>query len=367
MSSAFPALELIQQHFPLEGRLLSIESFGQGNIHDSFHLTCNAPSGVSYLLQRLNQHVFPCVPRLMENVSAVIGHLRAQWAVHSRLERRRHCLELIVTHDGGSYLTDANGDVYRLFVFINNSHSYLRVQSEEQAFRAASAFGEFQSRLSGLAPSAIGAAIPEFHNTRKRLQNLKKDVQENRKDRARFARPEIQFAFTREDLASRLLCLLETGVVPQRLAHNDAKLDNVLFCRTTGEVLCVCDLDTVMPGLSLYDFGDLVRSCASAEGEDYEAEVSPPLFEALVAGYLEATKGFLTSTEVDHLTTAGQLICFETGIRFLSDYLCGDLYFKIEYPEHNLHRARSQFALVLSLEQRFRELNGIVRKLSGQG
>ena len=364
MSGSVPTLAFIQQAFPLAGSPLSIESFGRGNIHDSYRLRLDASCDVSYLLQRLNQQVFPCVPVLMNNIVRITDYLRSRWVAHSPLDPRRHCLELVTTRNGDSYATDAKGEVYRMFVFVDNSCSYHSVQHPEQAYNAASAFGRFQANLLGLDSNAIGLSIPQFHDTRKRLENLNKAVRENIKDRVKCAKTDIQFVFDRESLASRLLSLLESERVPQRLAHNDAKLDNVLFCRTTGEVLCVCDLDTVMPGLSLYDFGDLVRSCANPSGEDIESEISLPLFEALVVGYLESTQCFLTMIEVEHLTIAGQLICFETGMRFLSDYLGGDTYFKIEYPEHNLHRARSQFALVRSIERRSSELNRIVRRLS---
>ena len=363
MISSFPAVDFIQQTFAINGKLLSVEPFGQGNVHDSFRLTCDPTVDVSYLLQRLNQQIFPGTDQLMENIDRLTRHLRDGLRGRGITDASRRYLELISTRDGRTHARNEFGDVYRVFRFIENSISYRTVEGPEQAFLAARAIGDFQSVLSTLKPNDIAVSIPDFHNTRKRLVDLRIRAIEDSAGRTGVAKAEIEFAFAREALAGRLLILTETGVVPDRLAHNDAKLDNVLFCRATGEVLCVCDLDTVMPGLSLYDFGDLVRSCASHGTEDQGAEISLSLFEALAEGYLDGTRGLLTEVEVEHLALAGQLISFETGVRFLTDYLSGDTYFKIDYPEHNLNRCRTQFALVSSIERRFKEMSRIVEKV----
>lgn len=362
MTSASPPLDFIADVFALAGELVAIEPIGRGNIHDSFRVTCSAPVSAAYLLQRLNQQVFPDIDGLMDNISRLTVHLRQELALRQEFAPDRRCMELVPTRDGADYAVSEVGEVFRVFRFIDDSVSYQSVENPEQANLAARAYGDFQSHLSTLAAETFTPSIPDFHNTRKRFSDFAVGVTEDLAGRVYQSKAEIEFAWARESLAGRLLSLVETGVVPERLAHNDAKLDNVLFDRFTGEVLCVCDLDTVMPGLSLYDFGDLVRSCASRGNEDQEAEIDATLFEALVEGYLDTTRGFLTEVEVEHLVIAGQLISFETGMRFLTDYLSGDIYFRTDYPEHNLKRCRSQFRLVSSLERYSKELNRIVEK-----
>ena len=361
-------VDFIAETFALDGELLAAEPFGRGNIHESFRLTCSRPKPGGYLLQRLNQQVFPDVERLMSNVRRLTEHLREDLITRTRVDPERHCLELIPTRDGAPYRVDERGEVFRVFRFIADSVSYQTIRGLEQAYLAANAFGCFHSSLSKLNPATFLPSLPDLHNTPKRFFDLRVTVTKDPVGRVVDSMPEIKFGLSRESLAGRLLSLMNTGVLPVRLVHNDAKLDNVLFDRGSGEVLCVCDLDTVMPGTSLYDFGDLVRSCAAEGGEDEldkaALEIRMDCFEALAEGYLDATRALLTDIEIRNLALAGQLITLETGIRFLTDYLQGDTYFKTNYREHNLVRCRAQFALVTSIERQLGAMKRIVSKLS---
>jgi Ser/Thr protein kinase RdoA (MazF antagonist) len=260
---------------------------------------------------------------------------------------------------------DAGGETWRAYRFIENARTYDAVTSAEQAFQAARAFGRFQQQLASLPPPRLHETIPDFHHTPKRFAALEQAIAADAKGRAALARAEIEFARSRQSIAG---VLLGAGL-PERITHNDTKFNNVLLDDTTGEAVCIIDLDTVMPGLALYDFGDMVRTTTSPAAED-EQDLSKvtlkfPLFEALVRGYLESAGGFLTPAEKQHLAFSGKLITFETGIRFLADYLAGDTYFKVHREGHNLDRCRTQFKLVESIERQEEQMNRTVESITG--
>ena len=272
-------------------------------------------------------------------------------------------LTLVPTHDGNSFHCDGDGNFWRGYVFIENARTYDAVQSPKQAFEAASAFGRFQKLLSDLPAPRLHETIPDFHNTPKRFAALERAIQNDVPNRAKLAKAEIEFAIKHKDICGALL----DAHLPERVTHNDTKFNNVMLDDATGEGICVIDLDTVMPGLALYDFGDMVRTTTSPTVEDErdlsEVTMQFPMFETLVQGYLASTSAFLTRAEKQFLAFSGKLITFEVGVRFLTDFLAGDTYFKVHREHHNLDRCRAQFKLVESIEQQQERMEKLVESI----
>ncbi len=275
----------------------------------------------------------------------------------------RRVLTLVPARDGRPYYCDEHGNHWRAYVFIEQARSYDAVETPKQAFEAARAFGRFQELLSDLPSPRLHDTIPDFHHTPKRFAALEKAIAADAANRAKLAAPEIEFAQRRKAMTGILLA----ANLPERVTHNDTKLNNVLIDDATGEGVCVIDLDTVMPGVALYDFGDMVRTTTSPAKEDdldlSKVRMQFRMFEALVRGYLESAGGLLTRDEKRHLAFAGKLITFEIGIRFLADYLAGDLYFRVHRKNHNLDRCRTQFKLVESIEQQEAEMSRLVENI----
>ena len=348
--------------FEIRGEFVSAAPYGSGHINDTYCAVFQNGGGPSrYLLQRINHHIFRNPVTLMENIERVTGHLARQ--VAGLPDRGRRVLTLIPTRVNGVLHVDGDGNYWRAYRFIGEARSYDAVQSADQAFQAARAFGEFQRMLADLPAPRLHDTIPNFHHTPKRFAALEQAIGTDVAGRAALARPEIDFAMKRKPLAS---LLLDAGL-PERVTHNDTKINNVLLDDATGEGTCVIDLDTVMPGLAAYDFGDMVRTATSPTAED-ERDLSRvrmefPLFEALARGYLSTAGSFLTSAEKELLAFAGKLITFEIGIRFLTDHLSGDTYFKVHREGHNLDRCRTQFKLVESIESQERQMEELVRSI----
>jgi aminoglycoside phosphotransferase (APT) family kinase protein len=274
---------------------------------------------------------------------------------------------VIPTRDGQSFCRDGDGEYWRTFVFVEKVQTYEAVQSPRQAYEAGRAFGNFQSLLVDLPGGRLVETIPDFHNTRKRFAALKKAVAEDHCNRARMAVPEIEFAIKQEPWVDVLLKAQTRGEIPERITHNDTKFNNVMLDVETGQEMCVVDLDTVMPGLVLYDFGDMVRTTTSPTLEDEQdlskVHVHMPMFEALTRGYLSAAGEFLTKAERSYLSFAGKLITFTIGIRFLTDFLLGDIYFRVHRPGHNLDRCRTQFKLVESIARQQKAMQRLADRL----
>ncbi|MCX6953446.1 MAG: aminoglycoside phosphotransferase family protein [Verrucomicrobia bacterium] len=268
------------------------------------------------------------------------------------------------TIDARDVFHDPAGNWWRAYDFIEGAHTVERVTNEAQAREAARAFGEYQALLADLPGKRLHETIPNFHHTRSRFETLRLAVREDAHGRAAGVQPEIAFAFAREADTDVFLGMLIRGEISERVTHNDTKINNVMLDDVTGRAAAVIDLDTVMPGLSLYDFGDMVRTAASSTAEDdpepANMHVVLPYFRALVEGYLESAGAVLNAAERAQLGFAGKLLAFETGIRFLTDHLQGDVYFRIKRPGHNLDRARTQFALVKSIEDQADEMQRIV-------
>jgi hypothetical protein len=358
-----PDAQAAATQFKFRGEVLGIAAHGGGHINDTFLITCEAPNAPArYILQHINRHVFHDPIAVMQNIERVTAHLAAQEAGQS--DGARRALRLVPARDGRNWFVDAQGETWRAYRFIEDARTYDTATSADQAFQAARAFGHFQQQLASLPPPRLNETIPDFHHTPKRFAALEQAIAADAVGRAALAKPEIDFARSRQSITSVLL----DANLPERITHNDTKFNNVLLDDKTGEAVCVIDLDTVMPGLALYDFGDMVRTTTSPAKED-EKDLSLvtmqfPMFEALVRGYLESAGAFLTSPEKNFLSFSGKLITFEIGIRFLTDYLAGDTYFKVHREGHNLDRCRTQFKLVESIEAQTEEMNRLVESLA---
>lgn len=355
-----PNLEAIAQSFQIEGEFAQAVPYGSGHIHDTY-CAAFARSGatVRCILQRINTGIFRNPAAVMENIERVTAHIAAKLADEPAHDRR--VLGLIPARDGHTLHVDAEGSFWRAYRFIEDAHTCDEIGSEKEAFAAAQAFGQFQRMLIDLPAPRLHDTIPDFHHTPKRFAALEAAVARDACDRVRSAEREIAFALEREPMTR---VLLDAGL-PERVTHNDTKINNVLLDNATRQAICVIDLDTVMPGLAPYDFGDMVRTmtCSAQEDETDLAKVRMhfPLFEAVTRGYLSTAGAFLTPAEKEHLAFAGKLITFEQGVRFLSDYLSGDTYYKVQRASQNLDRCRTQFKLVASIEEQEAEMERLVR------
>jgi len=346
-------IEVVSQ-FQVEGRLTSLTPFGTGHIHDTFCATFDR-GGVParHILQRINGKVFRHPPTVMDNIVRVTRHLQSK--LGDAPDRQRRAMTVIPTRSGDFCYRDDAGDYWRCYVFIERASTYDVIASPRQAFEAARAFGRFQEALRDLPLPPLHETIPGFHDTPTRFAALVQAIEKDVANRARDTTAEIAFALAREPMIGVLLDLQKAGRMPARTTHNDTKLNNVLLDDTTGEGICVIDLDTVMPGLALNDFGDMVRSAANSGAED-EKDLSKvalrmDIFEALARGYLETAGPFLAPDERSHMAFSAKLISFENGLRFLTDFLNGDVYYKTRRTEHNLDRCRTQFKLVRDIER----------------
>jgi aminoglycoside phosphotransferase (APT) family kinase protein len=351
-----PTIAAVARSFAVDGELTACEPFAGGHINDSYRLTWRTERGSArYLLQRVNPAVFRDPVSLMENISRVTMHMRARLEARNEPDIDRRGLRFVLTRDGVFLYRDRSGACWRLCRFIEHARVYATVRSPKHAEQAGRAFGEFQHLLADLPSPRLHETIPDFHTTPLRFSALDHAIAADACGRVALAQTEIDSVLARRSLATVLLDLQQAGAIPERIVHNDAKLSNVLLDAATGQALCVVDLDTIMPGLSLYDFGDMVRTMTSPTAEDERdlslVEVQPPLFAALAGGYLATAGPFLNPVERAHLVTAGQLITLEQAVRFLTDYLSGDTYYKTQRPGQNLDRCRTQLKLVDSLER----------------
>ena len=353
-------IEKIATSFRIQGAPVSCQEFGSGHINYTIKVITDA--GCEYVLQRINKYVFKDPVRLMENVGSVTDFLR------SRVEDPRMALHFISTHDGKFYFMDEEEEYWRMYDFIGG-FCLDAPESEEDFYQSALAFGRFQHMLSEFPAHTLFETIPEFHNTVDRYRQLRESIAADAKGRLESVKEDIAFMLEREELACKLQRLRESGELPLRVTHNDTKLNNVLLDKKTRKSLCVLDLDTVMPGLSLYDFGDSIRFGAATAAEDEpdlsKMEMDLHLFEVYTKGFLEAATA-LTDREVELLPLGAFVITLELATRFMKDYLDGDVYFKTAYPEHNLVRARAQMKLAADMQSKFDEMNRIVVKVAAE-
>jgi hypothetical protein len=361
-----PGLPAIGRRFAIEGEFESGGPYGMGHINDTYAVVYRRDTGrTRFIFQRINHRVFRDPEGLMANIVAVTGHLGRKIR-EAGGDPLRETLTVIPALDGKSFVQTETGDFWRAYIFIEGARTYESVERLEHVRSAGRAFGTFQLLLSDFPGGALSETIPDFHHTRKRFEAFLQAVAQDTENRARTARPEIEFVLRRGDLTSVLIDRLASGRLQQRITHNDTKFNNVMIDDLTGEGVCVIDLDTVMPGLSLYDYGDSIRSLTNTGAED-ETDLSKvsfnlEVFDLYTRGYMQATRGFLQPEEVDLLPFGAQLMTLECGMRFLADYLQGDTYYKTRRPDHNLDRCRTQFKLVKGMEAAADQMAAIVQR-----
>ena len=350
----------IAEKFETTGDVVECIPHGNGNVNDTFLIFCESQEGTHrYTLQRINHEVFKDPESLMENFSRVTSHLLLK---NMELNQGYESLILIPTLDDKSFIRDELGNYWRMTEFIAGGRSFDVPENEIQAYEAAKAFGSFQTLLDDLPGPPLVETIPDFHNTLKRLEHFESAVRDDSCGRVQEVEDLVEFVCDRKNLARSI----PTEEMPSRVVHNDTKLNNVLLHKETSKGMCVVDLDTVMPGCVLYDFGDLVRTAACSSDED-EINLEkvcflPDTYESILKGYLETAGNMLEEKELDLLPVAPLVITYELGIRFLGDYINGDKYFKIKRPSHNLDRARTQFALLCSMEDNFENMTEINKR-----
>lgn len=345
-------LEAAVRLFDIPGQFRGAEELRRGHIHTTYVSTWAGDSGdTRYLHQRMNAEVFRDIPALMHNVGLVTRHLAAS-ADPGSME----ALQLVQAAGSGADFAQTSDAPWRTYRFVEGAVSYDHPKDAEMAYTAAAAFGDFQVRLAGLDAGELKTTIPDFFDSEVRLRQLDVAAAADAEGRRASVADELQFVADRRGACSVMQEALRSGIMPARVVHGDTKLNNVLFDRETGKPRCVVDLDTCMPGYSLYDFGDLVRFTAATCDEDEQdlerASIDLDTYAALESGYLEHAAGFLTPFEREHMAFSARLVTMTIGMRFLADHLAGDHYFKISRPGQNLDRARVQFALVGDMERR---------------
>lgn len=358
-------LREISRQFQIYGEILHAETLKIGHINETYSATYDQGGmRVRYIHQKINKGVFKNPIAVMKNVTRVTSHIRHKLEEANARDITRRSIIVIPTRDGQSFHRGRDGEFWRTFVFVEGVQTFEAVLSPQQAFEAGRAFGEFQSLLVDLPGGRLHETIPGFHNTRRRFAALQHAIHRDRFNRARDARPEIEFALERASITGVILDAMARGKIPERITHNDTKFNNVMLDTLTGEARCVVDLDTVMPGCALYDFGDMVRTTTSPTLEDEldltKVKMHMPTFKQLAKGYLSAAGSFLKPAEKSLMAFSGKLITFEIGIRFLTDFLSGDTYFRVHRPDHNLDRCRTQFKLVQSIEQQEKAMQRFV-------
>ena len=361
-----PILAEVLGNYAFPATLLGAVRYGQGHINDTFCVLCQPQEGdcIRFILQGLSSAAFPHPEELMENFIGITSYLRDK-VTASGGDPMRETLSLVKTKEGKDFYTDSNGKVWRLTPFIENTDCFQSATPE--LFEAsARAFGRFQYMLQGYPAETLHETIVNFHNTEDRFAKFEAALAADKHDRAKDIPAEIQFVLARKADCSVALQALRDGKLPLRVTHNDTKLNNILIDRDTHEGICVIDLDTTMPGLSINDFGDSIRFGANHSKED-EKDLSKvnfdiELYEVYTRGFIQGAQGGLTEAELEYLPWGARLMTLECGIRFLTDYLDGDHYFRIHYPEQNLDRCRTQFKLVKDMEEQFEEMAAVVAK-----
>ncbi len=348
-------LESIISQFTVPGTLIRAERFGSGLINTTY--LCRMLEGrttLKYILQRMNTAVFKHPEQVMENVEVVTSHIADRLSAKGIHDPSSVTPVLVPTKKGTSYLIDNFGEYWRMFHFIEVGEVFDRTKSADHAYEIGRALGSFQAILSDLLPAKLHDTLPGFHITSKYLSDYDEALASDVKKRAHQVTIEQEFVYARRSLATVLTDLIAAKVLPLRVVHNDPKVNNVMIHAATGKALCMLDLDTVKSGIVHFDFGDCVRSTANPLGEDapdFESvRFDLSLYDSVRRGYIREAGAFLTEKELELLPKSVEVITFELGIRFLADYLRGDTYFKIDYPSHNLHRARVQFKLLQSIE-----------------
>jgi len=358
----------IAERFLFDGRFHTAERYGNGHINETYLVRTIVEDGSTrrYILQKINHHVFRHPVRLMQNMVAVSDHIRTRVAA-TGADASRSSVTVVPTVEGASFTQHEDGTFWRAQVFIEGTLCIDQVEDVRHLYEAGKAFGNFQRLLEDFPAECLHETIPDFHNTPVRLRVFERAVAEDAVGRVASIAEDVRFLRERSGDASRLVDLMGQGRLPLRVTHNDTKLNNVLFDSASGEAICVVDLDTVMPGLSLYDFGDAIRFAANTAVEDEpdldRVGLDFPMFEHFTRGYLETAGPVLTEEEIRQLCFSARLITYELALRFLSDHIAGDPYFRIHRPNHNLDRARCQMRLLLEMERHEAEMEASVRRI----
>ncbi len=352
--------------FKTEGTFSKGEPSGSGHIHDTFHIETVEKDKDDYILQKLNNRIFRNIPELQHNIERVTVHLRKKISAIPGSDIKRECLRLIPAIDGRSWIVDKTGNYWRMYLFISNHHSYNIVDTPDKAFEGGKAIGRFQAMLSDLPGEPLYETIPFFHDVEKRLETFYSVVKADPAGRVKNVGNEIAAVLKRADAMKIILKLGKEGKIPVRITHNDTKFNNILFDEN-DKALCIIDLDTVMPGYVHYDFGDAIRTAANNATEDEtdltKVKMDIRLFEAYALGYLTETRSTLNSVEKEYLAFAPRLITYTQALRFLTDYIDGDNYYKIHHEHHNLERTSVQLTLLNSMEEQYGQMQQIIRNM----
>ena len=353
--------------FCIYGDFVDVKPYGTGHINDTFLATYNqGGTVVRYTLQHLNTAIFKDPVGLMDNVRRVTEHSRRRLIETNDPEPSRKALSLIPACKGGVLHFDEEGNAWRCYSFIEGAFTVDIVDSEKSAFEAARSFSRFQALLADMEGERLNETIPDFHNTPKRYRDFHAALDADKMGRAKEVQAEIDFALSQEADAGRIVNLMKSGEMPERATHNDTKINNVLLDEKTGEGICVIDLDTVMPNYIFSDFGDFLRSAANTGREDDKeldnVNFNMEIFEAFTKGYLKSARCFLTPLEIENLPYAAALFPYMQTVRFLADYINGDTYYKIQYPEHNLVRSKAQFKLLQSVEAHKEQMQEFIKQ-----
>lgn len=356
----------ILPEFDVCGKAVDISPFGNGHINDTFIVTLECGQNRKpYVLQRINKGVFKNPSAVMDNILNVTEHIRKKLEMVGG-DTERSVMTFIKTKGGKGFLESRDGENFRMYKYIDSSISLDLPETKDDFYESAVAFGSFQRMLSDFPADTLNETIADFHNTPDRFRKFLKAVEENKSGRRDIAEKEIKFVLEREAFTHILTDALSKGEIPLRVTHNDTKMNNVLLDEKTRKQVCVIDLDTIMPGLSVNDFGDSIRFGASTAAED-EKDLSKvhfdlDLFEVYLDGFLKGSDGQLTANEIELFPEGAKMMTLECGMRFLTDFLDGDTYFRTNYSEHNLDRCRTQFKLVYEMEEKWDKMKALVRK-----
>ena len=349
--------ERVLPHFALEGSPVSCKEYGSGHINSTYQVKTD--SGKVYILQRINKYVFSNPKAVMENVGAITEYLR------DRVEDQSEILHFQQADNGTYYYVDTDGEFWRCYEYADGI-CLEAPESDRDFYESAIAFGRFQEMLADFPAAELHETIPLFHNTVDRYRQFHEALEKDEAGRAKKIPGEINFVLERENEAGTICNLLDSGELPLRVTHNDTKLNNVMIDNVTGKGLCVIDLDTVMPSFIFSDYGDFLRTGANTGDEDDKdldrVNFNMEIFKAFTKGYLEGAKSFLTPIEIENLPYAAALFPYMQCVRFLADYINGDTYYKIKYPEHNLVRTKAQFKLLQSVEEHTPEMVAFINE-----
>ncbi len=359
-------IENIFSQFQVPGEFTQAVAHGSGHIHNTYLVTWKEKKKQKkIIMQRINSYIFPCPNSLMTNISLVTDFLRKKLRLRGVNNLERRVLSIIPTHSGQLFLRGEDDGYWRCYRYIENASTYDVLETSEQAYEIARAFGQFQALLQDFPSEKLATIIKNFHDPLARLDKLRQVVEEDPCHRLSPCKKEVEILLSYAHLAQKIESLIQGGSIPLRIVHNDTKINNAMLDNQSGKGVCVVDLDLVMPGYTLYDFGDLVRT---GTGEFSESEqdlsnikINEDRFTAVTRGYLEEMGEYLSTPELENLVFASQLICYELAIRFLTDYLEGDPYFKTKGPEHNLERTRTQIQMIQTIERQQEALEKIVQ------